>query len=144
MTVMGVNFTKMHVERKESKKGKINVSNNVSISNVEKMDLKIGDENQQPLRFSFNFTSKYNPDIGNITLEGNVVYLADKKKAEEILKGWKDNNKVEEKTRDVILGNVLNKCSIESLLLSKEMNLPAPVPLPKIKKQEKKQGSKQS
>jgi hypothetical protein len=32
-----------------------------------------------------------------------------------------------------ILNTVLTKCNIEALILSQEVNLPSPIPLPKVK-----------
>ena len=43
MAVIGFNFTKILVERKTPLKGKVDISNNVSVKNVEYTDLLLGD-----------------------------------------------------------------------------------------------------
>lgn len=144
MTIMGINFTKMNVERKTGKKGKINISNNVSIINVEKVKMNFGGEKQQTLKFSFKFISKYDPDIGEIALEGDLIFLVEEKQSEEILKNWEKNKKVEPELMTGLLNNILNKCNIEAIILSKEIGLPAPIPLPKISKSNQDEGKKQS
>lgn len=141
---MGINFTKMNVERKTGKKGKINISNNVSIINVEKVKMNFGGEKQQTLKFSFKFISKYDPDIGEIALEGDLIFLVEEKQSEEILKNWEKNKKVEPELMTGLLNNILNKCNIEAIILSKEIGLPAPIPLPKISKSNQDEGKKQS
>ncbi|MGM5484731.1 MAG: hypothetical protein ACQEP1_02555 [Nanobdellota archaeon] len=134
MTIMGINFTKMNVEKKEGKKGKVNISNNVGLNSVEKVDLNVGGDNQESLKFGFAFSSTYDPEIGKIELEGNVVYMTSKDEAKSILDEWEKNQKVDKATTEKVLPSVLNKCNTEALLLSKEINLPSPIPLPKLKK----------
>ena len=143
MTIMGINFKKMLVERKSSTKGKVSISNNVSVTKVEKVSLNLGGDNQQSIKFDFSFKSKYDPQIGTIDLDGEVIYLAQKDQADKIVSEWSKTKKVSPEILTPILNNVLNKCNIQALILSKEMNLPAPIPLPKINpKQEEKEGEK--
>ena len=140
MTIVGINFTKMLVEKKKGTKQKINISNNVSITKVEEISLNFGAANQKSLKFSFKFTSKYEPEVGNIDFEGEVIFLTEKKKGEVLLSQWTKTKKIDPSIMTLLLNNVLNKCNIEALLLSREINLPAPIPLPRIntdKKQEK-------
>lgn len=133
MVVVGFNFNKISVERKDGAiSGKINISNNVSIKGVEQKDLSLGKAKQDGLRFVFEFTSKYDPDVGHITLTGEVLYLEDKKKVEETLAKWKKEKRIEEDIMTPVLNMALTKCNIESLILSQSMNLPPPIPLPKI------------
>lgn len=134
MTIMGINFTKMNIEKKKSSKGKVNISNNVSLTGAEKVDLNFGGKDQQSLKITFKFVSKYEPEVGNIDLEGNLIYLAKKEDAEKMLKDFEKNKKFNKETMTGLLNNILNKCNVEAIILSKEMGLPAPIPLPKINK----------
>lgn len=130
--IVGFNFTKMSAERKEGVKGKININNNVSIKNVEERDLALGKEKQNALNFTFEFTSKYEPKLGEIMLGGEVIFMADPKKAKEILDGWKKDKKVPKDVMTSILNTVLAKCNIQALIISRDINLPPPIPLPKV------------
>lgn len=131
MTIIGFNFTKMHIERKKMIRGSINISNNVSIKKLEKAELSLG-QKKQALKYDFTFTTTYKPDIGSILLEGEVIGLETEEKAEELLKIWKKDKKLPPKMMGPLLNHVLNKCNIQALFLSKELNLPAPIPLPKV------------
>ena len=133
MAVIGFNFSRINVERKEAAKGKINVSNNVSITNIEQTSIPLGKEKQNVLRFSFEFTSKFDPDIGNIILGGNLLFLEDDKKIKEIHTNWKKDKSVPKDIMSGILNTVLSRCNIQALILSQEVNLPPPVPLPKVR-----------
>lgn len=131
MTVIGFSFNKILIEKKNPVKGKVNINNNVGIKNLEETKLNIN-TTKKALKMEFEFTSKYEPNIGDILLEGDVVYLIDKDKAEEVIKNWKKNKKLEKDIMTDVLNNVLAKCNIEALILSKDMNLPPPIPLPKV------------
>ena len=81
MTIVGFNFTKLNTEKHGGIQGRIKVANNVNIKEVDETDLNLGSSQQKGLRFQFQFTSKYEPDIGSITIEGNVLYIEEEKKA---------------------------------------------------------------
>lgn len=133
MAVIATNFLKISAERKGGAKGKININNNVSITKVEKADLAIGNSKQDALRFEFDYTTKYEPKLGEMTLIGDLVYLNTPEKIKEILDSWKKNKSVPKDIMTVVLNSVLAKCNIEALLLSRDINLPPPIQLPRVK-----------
>ena len=132
MTIVGFNFTKIEGEKKDMIKGKININNNVHINKVEEKDLALGNQKQKVLSFNFEFTAKYDPNIGSIKLTGNVLYMEDSKKVKDILDGWKKDKKLPKEVMPNILNTVLNKCNIQALILIEQINLPPPIPLPKL------------
>ena len=138
MPVVGFNFTKIDVTRTSGVKGKINISNNVSIKNVDRTDLFLGAAKQEGLKLSFVFTSKYDPKIGDIKLEGDVLYLDDAKKVKDLIASWKKDKKLTTQVTEDVLNTVLQKCNIQALILAKEVNLPSPIPMPKVNVQNKK------
>ena len=133
MMIVGFNFNKIDVEKKEMVKGKISISNNVSIKNIEQKDLDFGKEKQNALKFIFEFNSKYEPNVGDIILGGDVLFVGEAKKTKEILDNWKKDKKVPKDVMTSILNTVLTRCNIQALILSQEVNLPPPVPLPKVR-----------
>ncbi len=133
MAIVGFDFTKLLVERKGPIKGKVNIKNNVSITKVEKAMLSLGASKQAGLKYTFEFTAIYEPNLGKIQIEGEVLDLqSDEKDVDKAVEDWKKNKKVEQKLMTGLLNSVLSKCNIQALLLSKEINLPPPIPLPKV------------
>ena len=132
MTIIANNFTKITVEKKGPAKGKVNISNNVSIENVEKTELSVGAAKQPAARFIFEFVSKYEPKVGEIILNGELVFLEKDDKVTEIVAEWKKSKRVKKEIMAPVLNNILTKCNIEALILSREINLPPPVQLPKV------------
>ena len=132
MTIVGFNFTKIEAEKKDIIKGKININNNVHINKVEEKDLALGNQKQKVLSFTFEFVAKYDPNVGSIRFTGDVLFMDDSKKVKELLDGWKKDKKLPKEIMPPILNTVLNKCNIQALILSDLINLPPPIPMPKL------------
>ena len=137
MTIIGFNFSKIEAEKKQLIKGKININNNVSIKNVEEKKLSLSNEKQKVLAFTFEFVAKYDPNVGSISFSGEVLSMDDSKKVKEILDGWKKDKKLPKEVMPVILNTIMSKCNIQALILSDQINLPPPIPLPKLAPAEK-------
>jgi len=142
MTIVGFDFTKIDAEKKSPIKGKISINNNVAIKNVEEQNLNLGKEKQNAIKFQFEFISKYDPGIGSITLGGDLIYMGEPKKVKEILEGWKKDKKLPKDTSAGILNNVLTRCNVQALILSRDLNLPSPIPLPKVQLDQEKAEAK--
>jgi len=132
MAIVGFSFTKINVERKKAVSGKLGIKNNVAIKSVEKSDLSFGSTKQAAVKFNFEFSAIYEPDVGQIVLVGEVLDVEDEKKTKEILDEWKKDKKVPQDVMNNILNTVLSKCNVEALILSRDINLPSPIPLPKV------------
>lgn len=132
MTIVGFYFTKIEAVKNEGVKGKINIANNVSITDVKEADNNFGGETQKGVNFLFKFTSKYEPEAGAINLEGNVLYMENKDVVKKLLAGWKKEKKLDKDLMKGILNTILTKSNIQALILSRDINLPPPIPLPKV------------
>ena len=98
------------------------------------MNLNIGKSKQPGVKFLFTFETIYEPDAAKFEFEGEVLYIDDKAKCDEVLKAWADKKPVDEEIMSQVMNSALTKCTIKSLQLSQEMNLPASIKLPHVKK----------
>lgn len=134
MTIVGFNYDKLNVERKEeeAKKGSdIRVTYNVSIKDMQDYELKLQDK-QKALKFVFAFSIKYTPEIGTLDMGGSIIYTEDKDKIKEIKKHWEDKKDVPDDLKSQLINVVFRRSNIKALLLSQEVNLPPHIPMPKI------------
>lgn len=131
MAVIGFNFTKMSAEKKGVLKGEIKVSNSFTIKDVSEAKLDLGKKKkkQSGLRYTFEFITTYAPNLGSISLSGDVVDMLDNKDVQAILKEWKDNKKLDDQKTLGVYNTALGKCSVQVIIISKEMGLPLPIPL---------------
>lgn len=139
MTIIGFNFNDIKVSRKEGVRGKVNIKNNVVITDIKEYDINLGDKSQSALKFVFEFSSKYEPNLGEIILGGDLLLMESFSKTKEILDEWKKTKRVAKEIMVSILDTVLTKCNIEALILSQKVNLPPPIPLPSVKRNEEKE-----
>lgn len=132
MPVVGLQFNKIVVDKHGPVKGKVSVNNNVVIKDVEKTDLSVGANKQGALKFHFEFTAVYEPKVANITLVGFLTFFEKPEQVKAIADSWKKDKKIPKDVMSSVLNTVLSRCNIEALILAREVNLPPPIPLPKV------------
>ena len=132
MGILGSNYTKIHVEKRAPIKGKININSNILLIDAKKVELSWGKTKQNALRVEFEFKITYEPKTADITLNGELLYMAAPEAVEEMEKLWVKEKRLPKETTTEILNHLLSKCNLEALLLTREMNLPPPFPLPKV------------
>ena len=132
MTVIGIQFDKIQLEKFGPAKGKVSVNNNVVVKDVSVVELAFGANKQDVLKFDFEFKANYDPKIAELVFTGSLTYFDKKGRVAELAAGWKKDKKIAKEIMNPILNSVLSKCNIEALILSREVNLPPPIPMPKV------------
>ena len=88
--VIGFDYDKIHAELKDRFKGKkINAKSNINMKSISQEKLDFIPKNKTALKFNFEFTIDYKPNIANILFTGFVLGEFDNAKGKEILKKWK-------------------------------------------------------
>ena len=133
MAIVGFNFIKITAERKQDAvKGQIDIKNNVAVTNVKETSLSLGSSSQKVVKIEFDFDVTYEPKVGSMKFTGDILYLGDADKIGEISKQWKKNKDLPKQVKVGVLNTILNRCNIQALLLSQQVNLPAPIQLPRV------------
>jgi hypothetical protein len=60
------------------------------------------------------------------------LFLSDEKGAKSIIDEWKKNKKLPQNVMGTVLNTVLTRCNVQALIISRDVNLPPSVPLPKV------------
>jgi len=89
-------------------------------------------EGKKGLKFTFAFNCNYEPDLGKIEVEGQVLFVDEEKKIKEIKKSWDKDKRVPMEVMEQIVNAALHKGNIQAIKISEEVNLPSPLPLPKV------------
>src|SRR3989344_3887592 len=132
MPIVKINIHKIHAERNlNAKGGQVSINNNVALKDVEEMDFAV--EGKKGLKFTFTFSCNYEPGLGNIDVEGQVLYVGDEAKVKEVKEGWDKSKKVPQEVMEGIINSALHKGNIQAIKISEDINLPSPLPLPKVK-----------
>jgi hypothetical protein len=132
MTIIKINLHKVNAERNlEAAGGQIKINNNVSIKNVEELAFDM--EGKKGLKFTFAFSCSYEPELGKIEVEGQILFVDSVSKVLDIKKGWDEHKKIPGDVMEQVVNAALHKGNIQAIKISEEVNLPSPLPLPKIK-----------
>jgi hypothetical protein len=127
MNIFNIDFTKIQAEKQNVPQGDINVNNGINIQSIDEANMAVA-EGKTALNLSFEFKALFQPDIGSVELEGNATLLADDDEAQDILDHWDENEAVPQEHGDQIINALMKKSSVQSILLSREVGLPSPLP----------------
>lgn len=132
MTVIGFNLKNISAEKRNQIAGKLNVNNNLKILDIsqEKAAFTVSDE---VLKFDFKFDVTYDPDIGNLAMEGNLLYMEKPKKIKDILDLWKKEQKMSKEVSELVFNTILSRCNVKALTLAQDVGLPPHFRLPLIR-----------
>ncbi len=132
MTIIKINLHRISAERNlNSKSQQVKINNNVSIKDVETLDFSV--DGKKGLKFTFSFMCNYEPDLGKIDVEGQVLFVEDEKRVAEIKKSWEKEKRIPVDITEAIVNAALHKGNIQAIKVSEEISLPSPLPLPKVK-----------
>jgi hypothetical protein len=99
----------------------IQIGTNINIVGMEKKP-------DGSLEVPFVLAINYNPSIAQISLKGNAYVSGDKSEIGKILKDHEEKKP----PPPLIVQSISNVVFIESVLISRTLNIPPPIPLPQI------------
>jgi len=108
----------------------IQIGTNINVVGMEK-------KADGTLEVPFVLAINYNPSIAQISLKGSAYVSGDKSEIEKVLKEHEEKKP----PPPLIVQSISNVVFIESVLISRTLNIPPPIPLPQIP-QAKAPGSK--
>jgi hypothetical protein len=129
MTMVGLNFTKISAERFGTSDN-VRVESNVAITNI--VESPMPDPKKSILKFQFDFTVKFEPNIGLMDIKGELIEIFDKELGGKIIDGWVTGKSLHKDVAPRVLNAMLAKSNVEAIILSKELGLPSPVQMPKV------------
>jgi len=99
----------------------IQISTNINIVSMEK-------KSDGGLEVPFVLTINYNPSLAQISLKGSAYAIGDKSEIDNAVKQYEDKKP----PPPIIVQSISNVVFIESVLISRTLNIPPPIPLPQI------------
>ena len=99
----------------------IQISTNINIVSMEK-------KSDGGLEVPFVLTINYNPSLAQISLKGSAYATGDKSEIDNVVKQYEEKKP----PPPIIVQSISNVVFIESVLISRTLNIPPPIPLPQI------------
>ena len=136
MPVVGMFIKNIDAKKYEEATIGVKVNSNTNLKDVKEQDLAA--LNKKALSIDFEFITRYlsqkDKKVAEILIGGNVLFLGENYK--KILEGWKKNKKLPDDISLQVINLIFNKCSKKAILLSDDLQLPSPIPLPFATKKE--------
>ena len=99
----------------------IQIATNLNLVGVNK-------KHEEELEVPFVFSINYNPAIAQISVKGKAMVRGTKEELKPILEGYADKKP----PPPMIVQTVSNVAFLESILISRILNVPPPIPLPQV------------
>jgi len=99
----------------------IQINTNLNLTGMERKP-------DDSLEVPFVLTINYNPSVAQISLKGRAYVIGDKAEIEGIYKDFEEKKP----PPPVIVQSVSNVAFVESVLISRTLSVPPPIPLPQI------------
>ena len=99
----------------------IQINTNINLVNMEKKP-------DGSVEVPFVLTINYTPSIAQISLKGSAHVSGDKSEIDKVLKDHEEKKPPPQ----IIVQSISNVVFIESILISRTLNIPPPIPLPLI------------
>src|SRR5512137_129690 len=99
----------------------IQINTNINVVGMEK-------KQDDSLDVPFVLSIVYNPSIAQLSLKGIAYVMGEKPEIEKVLKDYEQKKP----PTQIIIQSISNVVFIESVLISRTLNIPPPIPLPQI------------
>jgi hypothetical protein len=99
----------------------IQIATNINLVSMEKKP-------DGSVEIPFMLTIVYNPSIAQISLRGTAYVNGEKPEIDNILKDYEDKKP----PAAIVIQSISNVVFIESILISRTLNIPPPIPLPQM------------
>ncbi len=99
----------------------VQIATNLNVVGINKKD-------EDLLEVPFVFTINYSPAVAQISLKGKSHVTGSKDELEQILKDHKEKKH----PPPIVMQSISNIVFLESVIVCRSLNIPPPIPLPKI------------
>jgi hypothetical protein len=129
MPIIGLNFNKMEAKKESGMpRQEVKVNSTPMITNVK--EVTVPNLTKKALSVDFDFITRYDPGFASITISGSIMYLTDKNKP--IVDEFSKSKRLPEKTSLEVLNYLFRHCLLKASILADDLQLPPPMPMPKI------------
>ena len=138
MPVIGLKLDAIDAKRnKDSIAGEVKINSAPKILSVK--ETEVGSIGKKALAFSFVFSTDYG-EVAKITINGEVLYVDDAKKA-EILKLWKKDKRLPDDVGIEVLNHLFRHCLLKVSNIAEDLQLPPPLNFPIVKAKSEQQAN---
>ena len=132
MTIAGFTFLRLLAEKKSAGRGRIDINTNIAFVSAEEIDFVMGTNKQKGIKIIFEYRNTYTPDIGMLIINGEILYLSDQKRHDDLMKSWKKDKKFSDDVMAELYDIISVRGCVQAIQLTTTVGLPPPIPLPRF------------
>jgi len=125
LKLVGSRFAKIDAERNHDFSGKLEMSTNIQIKDIDPIK-----DSKETIKVTYLFEIDYK-ELGKVSIEGNLFLSGDEKTIKELLKNQK-NKKYETPTHIAITNAIIQRASVKAIEIEEELMLPIHIKLPTL------------
>ncbi|MCD6147315.1 MAG: hypothetical protein J7J34_04865 [Thermoplasmata archaeon] len=129
---MSLSFIEARRYSKQSKPMNIRIDHNSTVT-------LFTATSKEEAQVEFEYTASYGP-LGLIKFGGNLIYEG--KDAEEVAKKWQETKNMPNEVASHIHTAIMHFCLPEAVMVSRDLRLPPPIPMPQVKFEQQPKGKK--
>jgi hypothetical protein len=134
MPIIGMKLDSMEGKRGSlPQTGEIKVNSTPRIIEVKQIDLP--SINKKALALIFEFSTSYSPDIGDIKINGELLYTSES--LPKILKQWQSKKMLPEEVNIEVLNHLFRSCLLKVANMADDLQLPPPLAMPRVAAKQK-------
>ncbi len=99
----------------------IQINTNLNLAGMEKKP-------EDSLEVPFVLTINYNPPVAQISLKGKAFVAGDQVEMDKVYKDYEEKKP----PPPIIIQSISNVAFVESVMISRTLNIPPPIPLPQV------------
>ncbi|MCD6559245.1 MAG: hypothetical protein J7K57_05170 [Palaeococcus sp.] len=133
MAVLGIDIRKISFEKIKAPTPQVEVDLTPRINELRLGELRTPTGKVNGIEVLFEYTVNYKPDIAKASIEGRVFYLPrNKGDVDKILDVWESEKRVDPYLFAEAVNAITNEIMPTLLNLSKRLQLPYPIPIPRV------------
>ncbi|MFH1537919.1 MAG: hypothetical protein ABIH66_03105 [bacterium] len=90
--------------------------------------------NKNVLEIRFTYTAWYKPDLGYVSMKGIMLLESTEEESGRVAAQWAQEQKLDNELAMNIMHNINYKCGTEAVLITKLVDLPAPMVPPRVRR----------
>lgn len=128
--IVGFSLQRVEAEKKTPGQGKLNINYNSSIEDVTEATVSAIDESVARITFSLPISYQQgDTEVAEIQFGGSVLWQKD---AADVIEQWEEDGSLDKEISTAVTNHVFRKCLTHAVGLADSLDLPSPVPMPRV------------
>lgn len=130
MPVLGIRMNKLEASRNPTvvPEGPIRIAPSQRILDIKENQINSVSGKAKIIEIDFEFNVIYDPPVGDIRLNGTVIYQATEDIRKKIIKTWKDKKRIAPEVEKEIIANLTSRAFLIAMNCAREIGVPSPMP----------------